>query len=315
MIITSWTIKRRQPIQYYRRRRKLQRRFAAALVCLCLIALQLTYGLHAEPHRLSASDLNGRGLTANNAPDSPTAPSQQPAAFISQRAFEPGPAAAAFSMRGMSALTRFRATLCLTSAIYYEAANEPDDGQRAIAQVVLNRVRHPAYPHNVCDVVYQGSERATGCQFTFSCDGSTARVPMSAPWARARRHAMEALNGYVHAPIGLATHYHTLAVAPYWGNSLRKAGIIGAHIFYRWPGPAGEAPAFNAHYTGLEPLPIPHPRAVAPTPPVDPLFTGTAYPALTQHPPAPTPASIASQWTTESNIVEKYRDSGKWIKD
>ncbi len=296
----------------------MQRRCAAALLGLCLIALQLTYGLHAEPHRISVNDLDASETSiATPAPDSPASPTPS-APFITQSRFDPGPAAAAFSLQGMSALTRFRATLCLTSAIYYEAANEPDDGQRAVAQVILNRVRHPAYPHNICDVIYQGSERATGCQFTFSCDGSTARVPMSAPWARARRHAMEALNGYVHAPIGLATHYHTLAVAPYWGNSLRKAGIIGAHIFYRWPGQAGEAPAFTARYTGLEPLPIPHPRAadmlVAP---IDPLFAGTAFPALPKVASAPTPesATAANQWTPDSNIVEKYRDSGKWIKD
>jgi spore germination cell wall hydrolase CwlJ-like protein len=74
---------------------------------------------------------------------------------------------------------------CLTAAIYYEAASEPDDGQRAVAQVVLNRVAHPAYPKTVCGVVYQGSERGTGCQFTFTCDGALARKPSRYFWDRA----------------------------------------------------------------------------------------------------------------------------------
>jgi hypothetical protein len=79
-----------------------------------------------------------------------------------------------------------RALQCLTSAIYYEAASEPDDGQRAVAQVVLNRVAHPSFPKTVCGVVFQGSEKSTGCQFTFTCDGALARLPNRYFWERAR---------------------------------------------------------------------------------------------------------------------------------
>ncbi len=97
-----------------------------------------------------------------------------------------------------SPLDHARALQCLTAAIYYEAAMEPDAGQQAVAQVVLNRVMHPSYPNTVCGVVYQGSERATGCQFTFSCDGAMARAPSAIYWARARRVAERALAGYVY---------------------------------------------------------------------------------------------------------------------
>ncbi|WP_398286925.1 cell wall hydrolase [Sphingomonas daechungensis] len=80
----------------------------------------------------------------------------------------------------------------MTSAVYYEAGQESLDGQRAVAQVVLNRVRHPAFPANVCGVVYEGSTRATGCQFTFTCDGSLMRgrslVHGTAPRPSPRRH-------------------------------------------------------------------------------------------------------------------------------
>lgn len=169
-----------------------------------------------------------------------------------------GPAARPTLPTG-SGLDRVRALQCLTAAIYYEAAREPDEGQRAVAQVVLNRVAHPAFPKTVCGVVYQGSERP-GCQFSFACDGAMARVPMAVWWTRARRVAEAALAGYVYAPVGLATHYHTSAVHPAWADSMNFLGTIGAHRFYRWNGNAGSPRAFNAVYSGGEPVAAPHPR-------------------------------------------------------
>jgi hypothetical protein len=173
-----------------------------------------------------------------------------------------GPAARPVLARG-SGLDQSRALQCLTAAIYYEAASEPDAGQRAVAQVVLNRAAHPAWPNTVCGVVYQGSERP-GCQFSFACDGSMARRPVVAFWERARRVAADALAGYVYAPVGLATHYHTSAVHPYWADSLSFIGTIGAHRFYRWSGAAGRPVAFNAVYAGGEPVAAPHPRTWTP---------------------------------------------------
>jgi spore germination cell wall hydrolase CwlJ-like protein len=172
----------------------------------------------------------------------------------------PNPAARAFNFTPGSVDDKERAVRCLTQAIYYEAATEPLDGQRAVAQVVLNRVRHPAYPNTVCGVVFQGSERSTGCQFTFTCDGALARAPMVAIWNRARAVAEAALAGYVFKPVGWATHYHTNWVVPYWSSSLVKAANIGTHIFYRWTGGWGTGPAFRNRYAGLEPsLALPRP--------------------------------------------------------
>jgi spore germination cell wall hydrolase CwlJ-like protein len=164
----------------------------------------------------------------------------------------PNPAAVPFAIGSASGETRARAIECLTSAIYYEAAQEPAEGQRAVAQVILNRVRHPAFPNSICGVVYEGSTRNTGCQFTFTCDGSLARAPMPALWNRARRIADEALKGAVFAPVGLATHYHANYVVPYWASSLVKTSIEGAHIFYRWPGNWGRPASFNDRWTGVE---------------------------------------------------------------
>jgi spore germination cell wall hydrolase CwlJ-like protein len=124
---------------------------------------------------------------------------------------------------------------CLALAIYYEARSESEVGQRAVAQVVLNRVRDPAYPDDVCGVVFQGHERRTGCQFSFTCDGSMARRPEGRAWIRARDIAASALAGRSDAPVGNATHYHTTAIRPYWAPSLTRVTTIGAHIFYSRP--------------------------------------------------------------------------------
>jgi len=183
----------------------------------------------------------------------------------------PNPAAAPFLFGKSTAETRGRALECLTSAIYYEAAQEPTDGQRAVAQVVINRVRHPAFPNSICGVVYEGSTRATGCQFTFTCDGSMAYAPVPSLWNRARKVAEAALGGYVYAPVGYATHYHADYVVPYWASSVTKTLVAGAHIFYRWPGGWGQPGAFTDRWSGAEGNPtalrlaaLTAPRPVAP---------------------------------------------------
>lgn len=151
-----------------------------------------------------------------------------------------------------SGADRARAVQCLSEAVYYEAAREPEVGQEAVAQVVLNRMRHPAYPKSVCGVVYQGSARVTGCQFTFTCDGSLRFAPQPALWNRARAVAERALSGYVDKTVGSATHYHAQYVSPYWAPTLVKMTQVGQHIFYRWTGPWGEPPAFTGRYAGGE---------------------------------------------------------------
>ena len=160
------------------------------------------------------------------------------------------PAARAFGSWG-SKEDRARAATCLATAMLYEAGNDPD-GQRAVAQVVLNRVRHPAYPASVCGVVYQGSDRSTGCQFTFTCDGSLRRTLTPSLFEAARKRAVEALDGRVFKPVGWATHYHTDWVHPVWSDSLDKVARVGTHLFLRWTGWWGTRPAFRQVYRGGE---------------------------------------------------------------
>ncbi len=233
---------------------------------------------------------------ANLPPGVPTpmpVPQPLPAPNFAQSAFDAGPAVSAYAFRGRSMTDAMRAQLCLTTAIYYEAASESDDGQRAVAQVVLNRVRHPAYPNTVCDVVYQGTERGDRlCQFSFACDGSMGRTPARDAWARASRNARLALAGYVFTPVGAATHYHTLRVNPVWNRSLTPTAVIGAHIFWRWGGAAGRPGAFYAAYTGREPTPAPRPHPIRPVLP--------AYPAY----PAYVPMATASNPMPQANVSQ-----------
>jgi spore germination cell wall hydrolase CwlJ-like protein len=161
---------------------------------------------------------------------------------------------------------RARALTCLAQAVYYEAAGEGVDGGRAVAQVVLNRVRHPGFPSTICGVVYEGSDRSTGCQFSFTCDGSMQRVPVPWLWTRSKQIAEQALRGSVFAPVGHATHYHADYVLPYWADSLDKSVQVGRHIFYRLRNSLGEARAFSQHYSGAEP-PFHEPGATIVIPP------------------------------------------------
>lgn len=165
----------------------------------------------------------------------------------------PNPAARAFRFAGTPD-DLARAVDCMATAVLYEAGDDPA-GQRAVAQVVINRARHPAFPKSICGVVFEGQERRTGCQFSFTCDGALTRwQPSEALWTRARRVASAALGGAVYRPVGHATHYHTDWVVPYWQSSLDKITKVGDHLFFRWTGWWGTPPAFNRAVAGAEPL-------------------------------------------------------------
>lgn len=145
-----------------------------------------------------------------------------------------------------------RARQCLALAMYYEAAYEGPAGRKAVAQVVLNRVRHPAFPHDVCSVVFQRSA-SNICQFTFACDGAMARPRVPGLWEQTLGEAEAALRGAVYPEVGMATHYHADYVFPAWAPRLDKIAVIGTHVFYRWPGGWGLRKAFTAAYNGAEP--------------------------------------------------------------
>lgn len=147
---------------------------------------------------------------------------------------------------------RANARDCLALAAMAEAGAS-DPGQRAVMQVVLNRARHPAFANSVCGVVFEGAERATGCQFTFTCDGSLSRRYAPASWDAARQRADQALSSYVYRPVGNATHYHTDWVFPWWSPRLQKLAQVETHLFLRWPGYWGSVTSWRKGRTGPEP--------------------------------------------------------------
>ena len=129
---------------------------------------------------------------------------------------------------------------CLAEAVYFEARSETTGGQIAVAEVVMNRVADSRFPNTVCGVVYQGQYRATGCQFTFTCDGSRRVKPRGRAWERARAVALNVRLGLSTGHTNSATHYHTNYVDPYWSAGMVKTKVIGSHIFYRFPKTKGE---------------------------------------------------------------------------
>lgn len=123
---------------------------------------------------------------------------------------------------------------CLASGIYFESRGESARGQAAVAQVILNRVRNPAYPKTICDVVYQNEDWRNRCQFSFACDNVKDRIRSEYHWKMAREVAMAVAAGKIWLPeVGSATHYHAVYVRPDWARTMKKVGRIGLHVFYR----------------------------------------------------------------------------------
>ena len=202
--------------------------FAAVLLAVCAVALGMW--LTPPAPRLSAPTLRA-SLGAPLRPD----------------------VVPPFVLKTSNAAERERAVRCLTDAVYYEAAFEPPQGQRAIAQVVVNRVRDQFFPKSICGVVYQGWDAARGCQFSFACDGSLQRRRADPErWTRLRRIAEQALAGYVDLDVGTATHYHATYVRPSWLGSVSRVTRVGEHVFYSWRRKAGRVAALRFAYAGGE---------------------------------------------------------------
>jgi spore germination cell wall hydrolase CwlJ-like protein len=123
---------------------------------------------------------------------------------------------------------------CLASGIYFEARGESVKGQAAVAQVILNRVRNPAYPDTICGVVYQNEDWRNRCQFSFACDNIKDRIRSEEHWKMAREVALAVTAGKIWLEqVGSSTHYHAVYVRPNWARTMKKVGRIGLHIFYR----------------------------------------------------------------------------------
>jgi hypothetical protein len=176
---------------------------------------------------------------------------------------------------------------CLTQAVYYEARGESALGQAAVAQVVLNRVRHPAFPKTICAVVFQGAGgRKADCQFSFVCDGSMRQRLDPEAWDRAQHIAARALSGVRLAEIGNATHFHAVRLGPQWGDGLVKVATVGLLVFYKFGHrhPDFQAQVFEASNTKTE-------RTGVDVKPVLAALIPTAQAAEPPH-PEPKPAAM-----------------------
>ena len=135
----------------------------------------------------------------------------------------------------VSIKTRERQLECLAMNIYREAGHENFEGKVAVAQVTMNRASHPAFPSDVCAVVYQKSvimEKVV-CQFSWACDGTpkvkpTNTVAYTESMAVAKKVLLE---GFRLDVMKEALYYHANYVNPKW--PLEKIGSIGNHIFYK----------------------------------------------------------------------------------
>lgn len=223
------------------------------------------------------------------------------------------PAARPFQM---GALDQSRQLDCLAQAVYYEARGESPAGQAAVAQVVLNRVRHPAFPKSICSVVYQGAQAGHGCQFSFACDGSTRRAREPGAWRRAQKIASRALNGYVMPAVGNSTHFHVTSVSPNWGPNLLRVSQIGTHIFYRFGGRSGAPGAFTAQPREDKPQTILASMTILPddTSPVEAAAKGAAAlvgAVVHMDAPASAQAATAKPATTKAKTEAVRADSAR----
>jgi spore germination cell wall hydrolase CwlJ-like protein len=218
---------------------------AATAVAMPAVAARVSYQVDQFALRERASLMVDYGVTTKMAS---TAEAVAPA--LSQISLEAMADRVEQRRRDMNALTglasfhishyrraeqEVRERRCLAEAIYYEARSEGLKGQVAVAEVVLNRVESRFWPNSICGVVYEGSQRVTGCQFSFTCDGSMSSAPRGYAWEKAQAVAAHVLME-LHAPvIGAATHYHTTEVNPVWAARLVPVSKVGAHLFYRFP--------------------------------------------------------------------------------
>jgi N-acetylmuramoyl-L-alanine amidase len=129
---------------------------------------------------------------------------------------------------------------CMAKNIYFEARNEPTEGQIAVAFVTLNRVMSSDFPNTICEVVEQRNARV--CQFSWLCEEKPNyiyRNNLLTLYNNSVYNNIRDLSVYVYAnyermkdPTNGALYYHADYVNPSW-NRLERIVTIGRHIFYK----------------------------------------------------------------------------------
>ena len=276
-------------------------------LALAVGALYLASGMgriaadHAEARRMAEAVTQGYAGVAPDAGEGLTL-------GVSRYGLRPGADTVALAARfagapGVARSTRAADLECMTQAVYYEARGEGARGQAAVAQVVMNRVKHPAFPKSVCAVVFQGAH-APGCQFSFACDGSMRHRRDFGAWNEARAIASRALAGVVVANIGAATHFHTTAVSPSWAPQMLRVSQVGVHVFYRF-GPHRMQPMFAERAVFISTPTVPSELKIAPA------LVETAIAASLSDPaPAPSPDPMAPKATEAGGVISTKTAAG-----
>lgn len=125
----------------------------------------------------------------------------------------------------------------LAATVWGEARSEGEDGMRAVAHVMVNRIG-PRFGEDLATVILSPK------QFSVWNRGdpnrrtvvNLARDPSSVAtdpqWLVADQVAREVLSGQSVDPTGGALFYHTRAVRPRWARVGQGRQTIGQHIFY-----------------------------------------------------------------------------------
>mgnify|MGYP003116086090 FL=1 len=129
---------------------------------------------------------------------------------------------------------------CLALNIYHEARDQPIEGQVAVAQVVMERVKSNKYPNSICEVVMQGPTYSWSinypikhrCQFSWYCDGLSDRPKDMTAYLNSVDVAEKTLHGLKNVVKG-SVHYHSVKVKPWWSKYKIRVTQIGDHIFYK----------------------------------------------------------------------------------
>tara|TARA_Y100000296_G_C5125634_1_gene232730 strand:+ start:296 stop:781 length:486 start_codon:yes stop_codon:yes gene_type:complete len=135
-------------------------------------------------------------------------------------------------------LTLQQQITCLTEAVYFEARGENFIGQLAVANVILNRVRHVKFPNTICDVVHEGrywkgNPVRNKCQFSYWCDGKSEKMKDKTALEQAKNIAILSLAGARIDRMENVLYYHASYMRPYWISYVDRVEKIGTHIFYR----------------------------------------------------------------------------------
>jgi spore germination cell wall hydrolase CwlJ-like protein len=128
---------------------------------------------------------------------------------------------------------------CLVEALYHEARSEDIVPMLAVANVILNRVKHKKFPNTICEVVHQGkywkgNPVRDKCHFSYWCDGRPEKFTDMTGLIKSINVAEMSLKGIQVRQTSQATHYHAYYVTPKWASNsaFKLLGQIGTHIFY-----------------------------------------------------------------------------------